>query len=499
MLVTTGRRNIALFYIFSAFLSILSGGLLGIGGAYLGALLGGMLLSVLAFAIPLGIIFWSLVLITFVIAGPVQYFGGLQKIFWLPYMLAFLFFFRVLLAKMFSRMPKQVAGHSQSAQTSPTRVFVGVNFLIFVSGLVVASLVNLSPILQVLLSLKEYFFIVGVGFALIWGLIPASYVDRLLHYLPWFMLIQFPVIVYQHYVIAANRVGSSPWDSVVGLMSGDPMGGGASATMALIVVIGMTYQLAAYKEGLTRLPKLIGVLLLGLVSIGLAEVKLAVLLIPVAFPLVYRREILRRPVFGLFFLTIIGAMSIGLLTAYKSQFADTRIAAGNSIGAYVEDVLKKNTGPDDVNKVTGEMGRVGAFRFWAGNHSLSDPVDLLLGHGIGAVRIGTVVGEVSQRYQFELARSTLVTLLWEGGLISAVAILLIFGTSAISALGRSQLPEDPDRKAAFTSAAIGLVLTVVMMPYGPDLIFVSQAQLIAVLLLGRVLAEPLPASLFRHR
>jgi hypothetical protein len=465
------------------FLGSLAGVLTAFGGPTVGLVLAGLLLAPLVVLLPIRWLFWVLILTTFVVAGPVQYFGKVGKIFWVPYLLGFIFLVRVILERLFSSKTNRPQSLGHRAGVGLTGFVV-----LYIVALGVSTLFNASPALQVLLSAKEYFFLLGAGLAVYWGQIPLYHVDLLLKKSHWFLLAQLPVVAYQRFVVAANRTGSSSWDAVVGLMSGDPEGGGASATMALIVLVIMTYHLAMRRAGVCSMAKLLLVLATGLASIALAEVKYAIILLPVALGLVYSKEIIRHPVFGTFFTTFILALSAVVLVAYQSQFSGQHTKASKSLTDYVEVTIERNSAHDSINMATGEMGRIAAFTFWWRAHGLDNPVHLFLGHGIGASRVGTVMGEEAKRYQFRLARSATVALLWEGGLIAAVAVLglmVVIVFRGISRLGREKTP---DQKAVIQTATIGTLLVLAMMPYGPDILFVSQAQLLFVLLAARVLA-----------
>lgn len=462
-------------------IALFAGLLIGVGGPVVGAALAAMILAASALFLPINWVFWLLAITTFVLAGPIQYFGHVQKVFWLPYLIGLLMLFKALATRLFSS-----ARQGNRTVSVPA---IGIAVALYLVTLAVSSLFNAAPVFQVLLSLKEYFFLIGAGLAICWGSIRRENIDKLLQYSHWYLIVQLPIIVYQHFVIAAKRVGPSPWDSIVGLMSGDPEGGGASATMVLVILVIMTFHLALWRQGECRTGKLLITLTVGMASIMLAEVKFAIILLPVAFGLVYLKEILKRPVFG--FSALVGSLLLAsaVLFAYQAQFSSAHTKSGTSVAGYVEETIERNTGDEQINLTTGEMGRVAAVKFWWRNHSADDPLRLLLGHGVGASRIGMVVGEVAQRYRFEIGRTSLVTLLWEGGVVTAGAVVMILALGALAGLRRSYAASTARERAMLQTAGIALTLTLAMLPYGPDLISVSQAQLLAILFLGRILAS----------
>lgn len=481
--------------LFVAFLAVFSGLAIGFMGWKMGILLIVFLVVAVSFFIPLTWVFWLLVVTTFVLSGPIQYFGKVDKIFWLPYLVGLLLLLRTTVQHAFSGARATKPGSHEFSNVS-----IALAVALYCVALVGSSLLNGSPVYQVILSLKEYFFLWGAGLAVVWGLVKPDAVDRILKHSHWFLLIQLPAILYQRFVIAPGRLGTSTWDAVVGLMSGNQDGGGASATMALIVILIMVYHLGAWRAGLSKLPKLLLVMGTGLASIMFAEVKYAILLIPIAFSLVYTREIVRRPVFGLAYLAFVLSLGFLVLYAYQTQFAADQTKGSKSVADYVEQTVERNTGGDQFNLVTGEMGRLGAIELWwqdnSHNGNVDDPFHTLLGHGIGASRIGFVAGEVVLRYRFVIGRSTLVILLWEGGVLAAFSLGLLLAVAAFEGFRRARKAQPCEASVVLRTAAIGLVLTLFMVPYGSDLMVVAQAQLLAVLMIARiaVAAAARPAS-----
>ena len=179
-----------------------------------------------------------------------------------------------------------------------------------------------------------------------------------------------------------------------------------------------------------------------------------------------------------------------VLVTDQTQFSGARGAASQSVGAYVNQVIERNSGDQQINFRTGEMGRVAALKLWLDDHQTNDPLHLLLGHGIGASRIGIVVGEVAQKFRFEIGRSSVVILLWEGGVVATMALLLAIALAAWRGYKLALAAPTPAQSVVFRTSAIGLTLAWVMLPYGPDFVSVSQAQLIAILMFATILGAP---------
>lgn len=459
-------------------LAVLSGMLIGVGGKLMGAVLIGACLLAASFFVPLPLTFWILVVTTFVLVGPLQYFAGLEKIFWFPYLFGLLLLFRAAVAIVFaSRL------HEVPRQRLP---WLETPLILFAFTLVASTVLNFSPILQVLVAAKEYFFLWGACFAVVGGIVAVRSLDRLWDALPWFLLLQFPAVVYQRFVVATSRIGGASWDAVVGLFGGDPQQGGASGAMAMCAVIAIAFAITHWRRGLMPGWKVLLTAGLGLATIMLAEVKLAIVLIPVAILMIYGRDLLARPMRSLAMLCAALVASFAIIYAYQSQYTTTATKAGRSLGAYIVDAFEKNTKVDYIDPITKQMGRVGAITHWWREQHAGDPLSFTIGNGIGASRLGLVKGEVARRYPFDIERSSIVILLWDSGVLGLLAVVAALLAGAGAAFRLARQSSDEKEAAILQATGVGLSVVLLSLPYGPDFVRVPQFQLFAILLLARV-------------
>lgn len=456
-----------------------SGLLIGLGGPKLGAaLVLGCLLGA-SFLIPLPQSFWALVVITFILTGPVQYFGGIGRIFWLPYLIGAILLLRATASAMFAARGER-AGQGWSAPHEIALILIVV--ILFIS-----TLANWSPVLQVLFSAKEYFFLWGTWFLIVGGVIAVRSIDRIWAWLPWFLLLQLPVVIYQRFFISSTRKGASPWDAVVGLFGGNPEGGGASGAMAMITVIAVAMAIIHWRRGLMSGWKLALTAALGLATLMLSEVKFAIVLIPIVVALIFGRELLSRPLRSLAMLSVAVTASLAIGYAYLSQYASSLGVSNHSIERYVETAVRRNSDTDMFDPFSREMGRIAAVKFWWKEQSLDDPLHIAIGNGIGASRLGLVQGEVAKRYIFVIERSSVTILLWEAGILGLLAVIGALSTAVLTAFRLARRTTDAGESAVLQTMGVGLFVTLLNLPYGPDFIRVPQFQLFAILMLARVL------------
>ena len=435
-------------------------------------------------AMPLSLLFYLFVGLAFIVVGQLQYFARIDKAFWIPYLLGLVFYLRLILL-----------GQPMKNVLPNPRPLVGwlrlslYLFVLFIITAIASSLINGIAPLQWLVAGKEYFFLWGIFLAFLIGALNLNNIEKLISFIPWFLALQVPVVVYQRYVVAARRSGDSPWDAVVGLFGGDPMAGGASGTMAIFSLIAMALLVEAWKAGKASGVRVLVACGCAFAACALAEVKLVIVLMPILLLLIFGAEIGRRPVIG--FLGLIGGLvlTVGLLVLYQQQFTSSRAREGKSLLAYVETTFSRNSDTHVSGNIYGDLGRAAAIQFWLREQSLDDPAGVLVGHGIGSSRIGgLVVGDLIKRYHVRIARSALVIYLWETGLLGTGALVAGLAAAIMGARRLSRLAALQQHAWLLRGTALGLGLVLLTLAYGPDFVEVSQMQVITFLLLGVVVA-----------
>lgn len=459
----------------------------GIGIAVIGAKFAlvaiAITLAPILILIPIEHVLWVLLVSTFIISGTLQYFGGIHKAFWLPYLLGLLILVRLPLDIRKLKLKENEYGKSTGI---PLPV---ASYFLFIFIAIVSVIINFVPVAQVLVSFKEYVGVLGVFLPLAAGLVSPIFFDRVWIFFMWLVPIQLPAVLYQHFVIAPSRRGGASWDAVVGTFGGNPEGGGASGAMAIFVLIVSLIAISKWRQGdlHTRYIFIVGIS--AILCIGLAEVKFALLLIPIAAILLFRQELLKRPIKSLSMILCAIVLTFGLLVAYKTQFTyGGRGEGGKSIAAYVEKMFTHNFDEGFFNRKTREIGRVASIKFWWHENPLSDPLKFFLGHGIGATKVGeTMVGEAARRYTYRIDRSAVAIFLWEIGVFGLLAILTLLWSTIVAAHKLEKAQNLPaENRGVMSTVLVALVIVIAELPYHTDLANVPQWQLLVVILLGYV-------------
>lgn len=431
------------------------------------------------------ILVWSTVLLSLLVVGQLIYFIGLSQAVWIPYGLGLLLLLRAPIAYINSPFPR--------LHLSPPLVLP---VLIFIGFVILSMLINASPLVQSLRATKSYIFLWGI-FLLIafWG-VKLETLDRIFKFCITVAFIQLPLVLYQYLVIAPKRsnlggIHGVSWDAIVGGFGGDPMGGGASGTMAWFLVFVSVLSIALYRRNLMGKWSLAAILITSLICIGLAEVKVVILLLPVAMGALFIPYIKKNPIRVLLALIISIVAGIAILILYSSLHSEK--TGGGSLNldviAVLYDSFWYSLDPSYINFSTGEMGRFASIAHWWHENGLHDPVHTLFGHGPGASSISSVFGsgEVARKYPFDINRSTLSIFLWDIGLVGLFSYLTIIVQGMRLALQESKRANQAPFKIAILESIFGSLCTVIiMLPYGKDVTEVPALGILIMLFLGYV-------------
>lgn len=460
------------------------GALGGVATALMGPLativFAGLVLGSAGLLVPLPWLVVALVALSFLITGQLIYFARLEKALWFPFLLGALLLLRFPLDSALRRRGTAAT----AVQRSGNALLTGFMSIYF-GALVASTLINASPPLQVFVSAKEYVFLWSLYALIAAGLIKPALVARLWAVLPWLMLLQLPLVVYQRFVIMPRRVGPSEFDAVVGAFGGDPSGGGLSSVMGFFSIIGIITVIARWRAGLAPGWQALVLGASGAIGIALAEIKFMVILLPIAFCLLFIRELGRRPLQSIVMIVVGLSLSSGILFAYKLQYGP-KFRGGTSVAEYVEEKFRQNTEGDQIDMHNGEIGRITAILLWYKKHDIRDPMPMLLGHGAGSSRAGSlVVGVVQQNYAFSLTRSAVSVLLWEVGVIGTLAFVGILISACLMLFRQgADTSRSAETRATSASMAVAVAILVASLVYDKSLVSVHQILIMLMLCLG---------------
>lgn len=439
----------------------------------------GLILGLFVLLLPVEWLLLTLVALTFLVVGVVGYFAKINQIYWVPYILGLVIWFRTLVE--FAVRGKQPQG------PWPFVLWALVAYLIVLA-------INVLAIPQTvgvyLVATKNYLFLLSVflaGFVLIKQ--PRTY-ELIWKFLMVVALLQLPMAVFQ-YVVVGGRLeeeGRHGWDAVSGTFGGSETGG-ASGFMGIYLVTMLVLLVALLRNGQIskRSAGLFAAVCMSPVFIG--EVKAIFLIfLPVAAFWLFRKEIVRNPMKASFWsLVFVAVMAVGLFAYEILHYQDSR-GANRTFTEQVTEAVMLDTDPYHVRELTGEMGRTALLVLWWQHHGLDTPRRTFFGHGLGSMRVSSFyIGEVQKLFPRQrLDKHALSILLWDTGVIGAFAYILLLAAGSRLSLRLSASPAIPPLHRAYLEAAgIYLILALVSLLYSRSVVDHPAMIMLVMLSLGQ--------------
>lgn len=482
-------RSQLLFSFAVLFGSVVCGFGVAYGDIYFAAAVTAVILAAPLLLMPIERILWGGWVLTFFVTGQLQYFAHLSKAFWLPYLFGALLFMRLPIDLMAMRK----APATVMPTPNPLKMWV----FVFFATAAFSTVVNASPPPQVLLAIKEYLFLWGVVIVLGLGLASPRYFSCTWLAMLWLVPLHIPFVIYQRFVVAAGRKDAASFDAIVGIFGGTAETGGATGAMGLFLLFAMMLAISYWRAGKLHFLAVAGIWITALISVLMAEVKIVILLLPIVIGLLYRRELLRKPMHAVGMLLVAVAFTAALSAVYAWQFG-TRGNAYQGPFGYIEKAIETNANGDFFNAATGEIGRIASIKYWWSQHSMDDPVTLLIGHGMGATRYGTVMGEQAKKNPFyKIDRSSAVIYLWETGLLGVASFTgFLLAAALMAARVTDNVHLGLRERAVLAAITPMLILQPLVLIYDTHLSAGPQMQMLLMLMVGQVLFSTQRAARF---
>lgn len=421
-------------------------------------------------------------IVSYLVVGQLMYFAGINSALLIPSAISILLWLIVI-----GKVKNSVVLNSRKIKQS--LLFPICSFIFFV---VLSAIANHVTVIALIASYKNIL-LLSVYFAISLCFVAVEKTESIIKWLFPITFAQIPFVLYQHFIIEPRRVSAArgntaeaSWDAVVGTFGGDPLGGGASGSMAFTIVSACILAFALWKRRLIPSSTLVGVFIATGICLAFAEVKYVTILFPVGMLILSLPLLIKKPVVALFSMFMISIAMVGLLYLYGTVHYE---AAGVAQKDSFEDVLDAAFGystDNDLISDTGEMSRTGAFVFWWDNGFVPDVVHGFIGYGPGASRSQSTfaVGEIASKYPFTIDRSVGVVLLWDVGLLGFFAFISIMISSVILAYKTSRYSLNPTRKAILEATSAMLAMLILMVPYSREILEVPALTFMMMMLLG---------------
>lgn len=455
------------------------------GNKYVAFGLLGLLGASIVMVTPVLVTFWIIILLGFLITGPITYFAHISQFQWLAPTLDAAEYVQVLLLILSGRMRGQTTRIPAFAMWLAMYLFC-VLFTSALSGITLA---------EAIMASRYNIFVWGALLVFLVGVVQDSTIDQIWRLLLAIAWLQFPMAVYQYKFVASKRSSGEiqseapPWDAIVGTFPGTDTGGGNSAAMAMYLLVMIILAVALWREGRAKGWVTAAFVTMALGTISLAEVKAVVLLIPVGLTLYYYKDVLRKPIETLFAIGLSVALMVGILYGYQKLHYDTIVASpvAENYGFTVWDRILQQVNPEGKSEGNDRLGRVTLLiQWWDEIPSRGDVQHTLFGHGVGTTQSSKIgVGSLVERWG-DVGRSSLLILLWETGVMGAFAYIMMLISSAYLSIKMAGNARIPDRHRVYLRVgAIGLTLYLLTLPYKPFAVRLFPTMLLMIIMMGQ--------------
>jgi hypothetical protein len=205
---------------------------------------------------------------------------------------------------------------------------------------------------------------------------------------------------------------------------------------------------------------------------------------------VFYRDIVARP--GKFLIAAAGMAAVlaVLMTAITLGHQSGRFQRWSEMVAHV--IERQTASVEERQNQYAALSRVSALTFWAQEHVRSNPINTLIGHGLGASRepeglLDRAHTLAEKRYPgLRIGYTALSSLLWDTGLVGLAAVLGMFASAFFMAggLARHYRGKDPFRTALFEGLQASMAVLALSLAHKDFFVVHLPYQALVYLLIG---------------
>lgn len=295
---------------------------------------------------------------------------------------------------------------------TPGFVWAALAFLLYA---VLNGLVHSDNAYEFLGGFKRYFQSIGLLFAFAWLALDEHTVARWRKLFLFVALAQLPWAIYELLRLVPIREGMRfaypgmvPIDVVAGTFGANMTEGGANGEMAAFLVIILVFLLAHLRDAGLSKTRFLWLAPIVVTPLFMGETKAVVVMLPLVFLTLYRRELLARPHVAL------AGLALGTLLTVAAGYAYLSITQKN-LDKLVADTLSYTVYEKGPGRYT--LNRTRVLTFWIREQGLHDPIGAIIGHGLGSAHDGTG-GHMARRYPgYGISLTAASILLWEQGVM----------------------------------------------------------------------------------
>jgi hypothetical protein len=364
---------------------------------------------------------------------------------------------------------------------TPSFIWLLFGFFVYT---VLISLVQWHSAEEFIGGFKRNFQIWGLLFALCWMAFDERQIRLWRLFFLIVALIQLPFAIYELIVLVPMREGMLdalpgmvPIDVVAGTFGLSIYGGGNCGDMATFLIIVLAFLLSQRMQKTISVERLVLLIPWVVAPLFLGETKAVIIMLPLMFLVLYRRELLARPHFALMALIIGALLTVCMGYAYMSM-------SKMSMDEMFSDTLRYNV----YEKGYGEnlLNRTTVLTFWANHQGAHDPVSFVFGNGLGSSHQSTGGGgHVDVHYpHYGIGLTGASTLLWDTGVFGCGLFTTIFARAWYTAGRLYRESTEPTVRADAAAIQAALSLFFVHLFYTSSLLEAVSFQIVFTCVLG---------------
>lgn len=363
-----------------------------------------------------------------------------------------------------------------------TPAFIWLALLFFVYA-VLCTLANWHSAGEFFGGVKRYFQMWGFIFALCWLTLDAQMMQRWRKFIVCVAAIQLPFAVYQLLVWVPFRENIKtafpnmvPIDVVAGTFGSSIKGGGASAEMAVFLIIMLGFLLARRMENALSPGYFVVLLPVVIAPLFLGETKAVLIMLPLMYLVLNRRKIFTQ--LRSWMLSFAAIMLITIIAGYTYlSFMPEKNREELVADAIEYNFQDKGYGGYYLNRTT-------AITFWAQRQQINDPVAFIFGNGLGASHTATG-GHVAVHYpNYGIDLTAAPTLLWDLGLTGFILFIAILISAWRCANRLINASASAAVRADATAVQAALALIAFYLFYRVGILELLSFQIVFTVLLG---------------
>lgn len=307
-----------------------------------------------------------------------------------------------------------------TADQTPVFVWIALLFMLYclINGAIQSDLYELFS------GFKRYFQVIGICFAFAWLGFSQAELKKWFWLMALLLLMQLPFALYERITLVPMREsiqyaypGMIPIDVVAGTFGASRYSGGANAELATFLIISLAFLVSRHRLKLLSAKTFAALTAFAFIPLFLGETKIVIVFLPVMFCVLYRKDLLTKP------LILVLALVVGSLLTLAVTYTYLQMMQASTVSEMIRSIAEYNFQDKGYGGLY--LNRMTALIHWIHEQGMHNPASFVFGNGLGTAHDSTG-GTIAVKYLgYGVGLTTLSTLLWEQGLVGSFLFYMI--------------------------------------------------------------------------